>query len=166
MPADGLSFARLNLNTRERFQTLRRELDVTTFGVNLMVLQPGQRGRIHSHLRQEEVFLVLEGRLTLIVNGEDHTLETWDLARVAPDLRRQLVNRGPGPVAVLALGSANDHDGRDGVAYLEWEATEGAPPQEVPIPDDLPPSERDAPPSVANGERDQPGDAGSDDTGR
>jgi len=38
--------------------------------MNLIVLQPGQRGRIHAHDTQEEVYLVLEGVLTLLIEGE------------------------------------------------------------------------------------------------
>ena len=34
-------------------------------GMNLIILAPGQRGRIHDHERQEEVYLVWEGTLTL-----------------------------------------------------------------------------------------------------
>ena len=52
------------------FQTLRRELGVTSFGINALTLQPKQRLRVHRHERQEEVYLVLEGELTLIVEGE------------------------------------------------------------------------------------------------
>ena len=37
----------------ERFQRLREPLGVRSFGINLIRLQPGQRGRIHRHERQE-----------------------------------------------------------------------------------------------------------------
>jgi uncharacterized cupin superfamily protein len=133
----GTTRTRLDLDTEERFSALRRMLGVTTFGMNLIVLQPGQRGRIHRHERQEEVYLVLEGTLTLVVEGEDSALERGELVRVAPDLRRQLVNRGPGRLALLALGGAGEHVGRDGLAYPSWEATEGVSPQELPLPEDL-----------------------------
>jgi hypothetical protein len=53
-------------------------------------------------------------------------------------VRRQLVNRGPDDVVMLALGSANPHDGRDGIAYVTWDAAEGTSPQETPLPEDLP----------------------------
>lgn len=135
---DDLAFARLDLDSPERFQTLRRDLGVTTLGLNLIVLKPGQRGRIHVHERQEEVFLVIDGRLTLVTGGEERDLEQGELVRIAPHVRRQLVNRGPGNVAVLAMGSANTHDGRDGTAFATWDDDDGRPPQEVPLPDDLP----------------------------
>src|SRR4051794_13845583 len=134
----GLSFAALDPESGERFHLLRRELGVTTFGINQIRLEPRQRGRIHRHRRQEEVYLVLDGTLTLVVEGEEHTLERGRLARVAPDLRRQLVNRGPEPVLFLALGGAEPHEGRDGEAFASWEDNEPRAPQEVPMPDDLP----------------------------
>ena len=134
----GVSFSALDLDGDERFQRLRADLGVESFGLNLLRFGPGQRSRVHRHERQEEVYLVLEGTLTLVVEGEEHRLGPHELARVAPDVRRQLVNRGPERVVLLALGGANPHDGRDGVAFPSWEATEGHPPQEVPLPDDLP----------------------------
>ena len=136
----GTSFAKLDLdiNPELRFQRLRAELGVTTFGLNLIVLQPGQAGRIHRHERQEEVYLVLEGELSLTIEGEDRRLGPGELARVAPDVRRQLANRWPQKLVLLALGGSAPHDGRDGQAYPSWDATESAPPQQVPNPPDVP----------------------------
>jgi mannose-6-phosphate isomerase-like protein (cupin superfamily) len=139
---DRLTRARLQPDTHERFVRLRAELGVRSFGLNQIVLQPGQRGRIHRHDRQEEVYLVLEGVLTLVVEAEEVDLGVGELVRVPSELRRQLVNRGPRRLSVLALGGDGDHQGRDGEAFEDWEATIGAPPQETPLPDDLPPEDR------------------------
>jgi uncharacterized cupin superfamily protein len=136
---DGVAFAQLELDADERFTPLRRQLGVTTFGLNQLTLQPGQTGRIHRHERQEEVFLVLEGELSLLLEGgEEHRLAEGALVRVAPGVRRQLVNRRPRRLVLLALGGATEHEGRDGIAYASWEATEGGPPQETPAPPDVP----------------------------
>ena len=81
---------------------------------------------------------MLEGTLTLGVEGEERELPRGGLARVAPSVRRQLTNRGSELLVVLALGGAAPHEGRDGVAYEAWEETEGRPPPEVPLPPDLP----------------------------
>jgi uncharacterized cupin superfamily protein len=135
---DGVSFAQLGVAEGERFQQLRRQLGVTTFGLNAIALAPGQAGRIHRHERQEEVYLVLEGELTLVVEGEEHRLGVGALARVAPGVRRQLVNRSPQGLLLLALGGATAHEGRDGEAFASWEDASGRPPQEVPLPDDVP----------------------------
>jgi uncharacterized cupin superfamily protein len=136
---EGVSFATLDLEGSDRFQTLRRTLGVTSFGLNLILLEPGQRGRIHAHERQEEVYLVLDGVLSLGIEGEEHDLARGEAVRVAPAVRRQIVNRGPGRLALLAIGGGQPHDGRDGRAWASWDADAWARPQEVPLPDDLPP---------------------------
>ncbi len=135
---DGVSRTRLSAEAQERFVPLRRQLGVTTFGLNQIVLEPRQRGRIHRHVRQEEVYLVLEGTLTLVVEGEEQTLGCGELARVAPSVRRQLVNRGPERLVLVALGGATEHVGRDGEAFRSWDDQRAEPPPEVPLPPDLP----------------------------
>jgi uncharacterized cupin superfamily protein len=135
---NGVTFARMDLEHDERFQRLRAALGVSAFGLNMILLRPGQRGRIHRHLHQEEVYVVLQGTLTLYVEGEPHELVHGELARVAPDVRRQLVNRHKQVLAILAVGASGGHEGRDGRAYASWDETgAGRPPQEVPLPEDL-----------------------------
>ena len=135
MTEPGISFTSIDPNA-DSFHTLRRELGVTSFGINQMTLQPGQRLRVHRHERQEEVYLVLEGELTLIVEGEPHVLATGDLARVGPELKRQLTNPSATKTIILALGGYGEHKGRDGIAWPSWDDEgEGRPPQEVPLPD-------------------------------
>ena len=133
----GVTTSALDPDTEERFVPLRRRLGVTSFGLNQILLRPGQRGRIHRHAHQEEVYLVLAGTLTLIVEGEARELGQGEIVRVAPHVRRQLVNRRPGEdLLLLAIGGAGEHVGRDGEAFESWEQERGAPPQEVPLPED------------------------------
>jgi mannose-6-phosphate isomerase-like protein (cupin superfamily) len=133
-----VSFAEVDRGA-ELIQGLRRELDLESFGINLMVLQPGKRLRVHTHERQDEVYLVLEGTLTLLVEGEPHELGVDQLARVGPGTRRQLTNPSPEKVVILALGAAGKHEGRDAVAWSDWdEEGPGREPRDVPLPDDLP----------------------------
>jgi uncharacterized cupin superfamily protein len=133
-----VAFGRLDPDSGERFQRLRNDLGVSTFGMNLIVLQPRQRGRIHRHEVQEEVFLVLEGELTLGLDGEERVLGVSELVRVGPAVRRQLVNRGSARTVVLALGGSGEHMGRDGLAWESWDDDgPGRPPQEVPLPEDV-----------------------------
>ena len=139
MPDQDIAFATLDRESGERFQALRRELGVSSFGMNLIVLEPGQRGRIHAHDRQEEVYLVLAGELTLVVEGVAHVLGKERMVRVGPGVRRQLVNRGLERLVLLALGGAGEHVGRDGHAWSAWEEDgPGKSPQEIPLPEDLP----------------------------
>jgi uncharacterized cupin superfamily protein len=139
MPDPDVTFATLDRDAPDRFQLLRRALGVTAFGINLLVLQPGQRSRVHVHERQEEVYLVLEGELTLIVEGTEHRLGPDAIVRVGPSTRRQLVNATGSKVVLLALGGAGEHFSRDARAWTSWEEDgPGRAPQEVPLPDDLP----------------------------
>jgi mannose-6-phosphate isomerase-like protein (cupin superfamily) len=139
---NGTSRAALDPDHDERFLSLRRALGVTSFGINQMVLQPGQRMRIHRHRHQEEVYLVLEGVLTVAIDGRETELARGELLRVAPQVRRQLINYGPGRVLLLALGGAGEHDGRDAEAFRAWDEETGQAPRDVPLPDDLSPAER------------------------
>jgi uncharacterized cupin superfamily protein len=135
---EGIAHTRLDPHGEGRFQALRRELELASFGLNLLRLRPGQRSRIHVHERQEEVFVVQEGTLTLVAEGEEHAFATGDVVRVAPGTRRQLVNRHPELLVLLAIGGSGPHEGRDATAYTSWDAGEqGKSPTDVPYPPDL-----------------------------
>jgi mannose-6-phosphate isomerase-like protein (cupin superfamily) len=135
----GVSSTGIGWESGERFSSLRRALGITCFGLNQITLGPGQRGRIHRHREQEEVYLVLRGTLTVVTESEEHEITEGRMMRVAPEVRRQLVNAGDVPCVVLAIGGSGEHTGRDGEAFTSWSDTEGRSPQEVPLPDDLPP---------------------------
>ncbi len=135
--SEGTSRARVDPDSEDRMVLLRRELGVTTFGINQLNLKPGQRGRIHRHADQEEVYLVLAGELTIGIEGEEETLGEGELIRVAPHVRRQISNRGSELLQMIALGGAGEHASRDATAYESWEAEEGGSPQDVPLPEDL-----------------------------
>ena len=139
-PEPGLSRTHIDLDDppHERFVPLRRDLGITTFGLNLMTLDVGEQGRIHRHGIQEEVYVVLDGVLDLVVEGETSELVRGDVVRVAPQVRRRLVNRGPDRVVLLAMGGSAEHRGRDGEAFPDWDSDAGAPPQEIPLPGNLP----------------------------
>jgi uncharacterized cupin superfamily protein len=131
--------ASITVEDAEMFHSLRRDLGIESFGLNLMTLRPGQRNRIHIHKVQEEVYLVLEGELTLVVEGEDLVLGRGELVRVPPPVRRQLTNRGTELVRLLAMGGYGEHESRDALAWTSWdEGGEGRSPKDVPLPEDLP----------------------------
>jgi quercetin dioxygenase-like cupin family protein len=140
--AEAPTIVALDFDTDERSVSLRKLLGVTGFGINQLTLQPGQRMRIHRHAGQEEVYLVVEGRLTVVVEGVAHTLAAGELMRVAPEIRRQLVNTHRERVTLVALGTASDgHEARDAEAFNTWEETTGGQPRDIPLPDDLAESE-------------------------
>lgn len=98
--------------------------------------------RIHRHAGQEEIYVVIEGRLTVFVEGAAHTIAAGELMRIAPEVRRQLANTHRKRVTLAAVGSTGDgHESRDAEAFSAWEETIGGKPRDVPLPDDLPDSE-------------------------
>jgi uncharacterized cupin superfamily protein len=134
---EGVTLAHFDRASSERLVPVRRALGITTFGANLLTLTPGQRARIHRHASQEEAYLVLEGKLTVIVEGVEHQLGPYDAIRIAPALRRQLVNQSSERVLLLALGGSSEHAGRDAEAFAGWDDPGGRPPADVPLPPDL-----------------------------
>jgi uncharacterized cupin superfamily protein len=134
----GVTRVHADVASRERFTSLRRALGVTTFGLNLMSLEPGQRGRIHRHEQQEEVYLVLEGAIRVTVEREPYDLGPFDALRVAPELRREVANPFSERAVLLALGGAHEHEGRDGRAFASWDDMLPRLPSELPLPADVP----------------------------
>jgi len=89
-----------------RFRPAREPLGVSSWGMNVLELDAGcELCPEHDHVTdgQEEVYVVLSGSVVLRASGEERTLHTGDMARVAADVRRKLVTREQ-PATVLALG--------------------------------------------------------------
>lgn len=84
----------------------RSALGVTAWGMNVIELDPHTEGYPeHDHLQdgQEEVYVVLDGEVTLRTPDASRTLRAGDLCRVPPEVRRKLVTGASG-ARVLALG--------------------------------------------------------------
>lgn len=89
-----------------RFRAARAALGVSSWGMNVMDLDPGCTGHPthdHAHDGQEEVYVILSGSVELHADGDVTLLVAGDMARVGPDVRRQLVTREQ-PARILALG--------------------------------------------------------------
>jgi uncharacterized cupin superfamily protein len=99
------------------FRKVRRELGVTAFGANAVVLPPGYTTNRHRHERQEELYVVLRGTIEFeFGDGERARLGPGGLARVSPETPRRLHNTSDAEEAVyLAVGGADGYVGRDGV---------------------------------------------------
>ena len=98
------------------FRKVRSELGVTAFGVNAIVMPPGYDAGPHKHERQEELYFVHRGQITIAFgDGSEHVLDEGGLARVAADTVRRVRNTGDGDAVFLAVGGADGYVGRDGV---------------------------------------------------
>ena len=54
------------------------------FGINISVLEPGERMGMYHREKGQETFLVLAGECTLIVEGEERRLAQWDFFYCSP----------------------------------------------------------------------------------
>jgi len=79
-------------------------------GINISVLQPGQPMALYHGEEDQEGFLVLAGRATLVVEEQERTLAQWDFVHCPPWTNHVIVGAGDEPCVVLAVG-ARRHDG-------------------------------------------------------
>ncbi|MCB1402149.1 MAG: cupin domain-containing protein, partial [Rhodobacteraceae bacterium] len=81
---------------------------LTQFGVNLTTLPPGGISSLrHWHEVEEEMVLVLEGRLTLVEDGGEVELVPGESAGfpAASGEGHHFLNRGPAPAVYLEIGT-------------------------------------------------------------
>lgn len=92
----------------------REPLDCENLGISLLELEPEGRGKPHDHADdgQEEVYLVVDGELTIALGGgddeppaEERTLTAGEAIRVGSETWRALSNRGDEPVRVVVAGA-------------------------------------------------------------
>ena len=97
---------------------VRRSLALGAFGVNLVEIPPGERIPEHDETDrdQEEVFLVLEGSPSLVVDGREIEAPAGTFARLDPHLQRTVVNHGDEPAAVLIMSAPRT----SGYEPLDW----------------------------------------------
>jgi quercetin dioxygenase-like cupin family protein len=91
------------------------------FGINISVLEPGERMGMYHRENAQEAFLVLSGECTLIVEGEERSLTEWDFFYCAPGTEHILVASGEQSAIVLAVGARGRGVG-GGIVYKVCEA--------------------------------------------
>jgi uncharacterized cupin superfamily protein len=96
----------------------RRSLGLESFGLNLVELEPGAQIPEHdeSARDQEEVFIVLRGSPTLVVDGQDHDAPEGTFARLDPERSRCVVNRSADPASVLIASAPRS----SGYVPMDW----------------------------------------------
>lgn len=98
------------------FRKVRSALGVTAFGVNAVVLPPSWVTPRHTHERQEELYLVLDGEIEFDLGGDRHTVGPGGLVKVEPGTFRSLRNTSETAQATyFCVGGADGYVGRDGV---------------------------------------------------
>jgi uncharacterized cupin superfamily protein len=97
---------------------VRRSLGLMSFGVNLVEIAPGDSIPEHDETRsdQEEVFFVLTGAPTLVIDGVDHPAPAGTFARLDPEPRRTVRNDGEDTASVLIVSAPRT----SGYTPMEW----------------------------------------------
>jgi quercetin dioxygenase-like cupin family protein len=75
--------------------------------MNVVDIEPGDRIPEHDETGrdQEEVFIVLSGNATLVVDGRAHPAPAGTFARIDPPLLRTVVNTGDETASVLIVSA-------------------------------------------------------------
>lgn len=116
---DGYSVANLDdLGEGPGFRKIRKELGVTAFGANAIVLPPAYTTGSHFHDEQEELYFVHRGEVEFeFGDGSTQRLGPGGLARVAASTPRRVRNLSDSEEAVyVVVGGKGGYVGRDGRA--------------------------------------------------
>ncbi len=81
-----------------------RDNRFSDFGVNIVVLGPGQPNCMYHGENEQEDFLVLSGECLLLVEGEERPLKQWDFVHCPRWTEHVFVGAGDGPCAILMVG--------------------------------------------------------------
>ncbi|MDY6981644.1 MAG: cupin domain-containing protein [Pseudomonadota bacterium] len=96
---------------------LGEQFGLANFGVNLTEIAPGTASALaHHHTKQDEFVYVLQGTLTLMLDGEALTLHAGDCYgfKAGNGIAHQLVNESDTPAIYLEVG---DRSAGDDVTY-------------------------------------------------
>jgi quercetin dioxygenase-like cupin family protein len=117
--ADGYTIAhREELERTGNWALVRRSLECQSFGVNLVEIPQGQSIPEHDETSrdQEEMFYVISGAPTLVIDGEEHAAPAGTFARLEPAHRRTVRNAHSDPASVLIVSAPTT----SGYTPMEW----------------------------------------------
>ena len=86
------------------FRKLRRELGITAFGANALVLPQGTEWFNHFHEEQDELYFVHRGIAGFEVDGEEFELGSGGACYVESTTPRRFWNAGDDDLVILAIG--------------------------------------------------------------
>jgi mannose-6-phosphate isomerase-like protein (cupin superfamily) len=95
-------------------KSVRRPLQLTAFGANVIVLPPHTEWFNHFHHEQDELYFVHSGSAVFDVDGEEFTLGPGGLVHVESTTPRKFWNGGEDELVILVLGGKGGYVERDG----------------------------------------------------
>ena len=83
---------------------LREPLDSEQVGVTITRCEPNWNSRPHDHTdnEHEEIYVLIEGAATVIIDGEPIEMESGDAIWIDPEAERQIENGSDESIFVLA----------------------------------------------------------------
>ena len=128
---DGWAVASLDgMGSGYGFRKVRRELGVTAYGINAIIIPPGFSTNFHWHERQEETYFVHRGTIEIeFGDGARQRLGPGGFAHVMPATHRRLHNVGDGDAVYVIVGGAGGYVGRDGKAPEGRQSARGTDPR-------------------------------------
>jgi quercetin dioxygenase-like cupin family protein len=114
---DGYAVSNLaDLGDGPGFRKIRKELGVTAFGVNAIVLPPSYETGSHYHDEQEELYFLHSGAVEFTFgDGSTHRLGPGGIAWVDAATHRKVKNLSDSEDAVyVVVGGKDGYVGRDG----------------------------------------------------
>jgi quercetin dioxygenase-like cupin family protein len=84
----------------------RKAVGAESFGFNVVDIAPGGQIPEHDHTgdNQEEVFIILDGRATIVAGDDEHDAPAGTYCRYTPEIRRTIRNDSEGNVRALLIG--------------------------------------------------------------
>jgi mannose-6-phosphate isomerase-like protein (cupin superfamily) len=97
---------------------VRRTLGCSSFGINLVEIAPGDQIPEHDETSrdQEEVFFVVAGEATLVIDEEEHPAPAGTFVRLDPAPVRTVRNHSGEPVSVLVASAPRS----SGYEPMDW----------------------------------------------
>jgi uncharacterized cupin superfamily protein len=92
------------------FRRVRQPLELTAFGMNVKVMEPGSSSKTHWHTEQEEVIFVHAGEISVEL-GDDTlaNLGPGAIVKIGPMQPHQVVVTSDHPAVIVMMG------GKDGI---------------------------------------------------
>jgi uncharacterized cupin superfamily protein len=105
-------------DTAGNWQLVRRTLDLRAFGINIVEIAPGEQIPEHDETGrdQEELFYVLSGDPTLMIDGESYPARAGTFARLDPQHRRTVHNDSDEQASVLIVSAPRS----SGYEPMDW----------------------------------------------
>ena len=113
------NFEKISVSGTDRVE-LHDRIGLTGAEISVNVLPAGACVPfVHSHKQNEEIYIILEGKGRMVVDGEETELAANDYMRISPEGKRQIFAAPDSGIKYVCIqvkaGSLEQYTGADGV---------------------------------------------------